>query len=298
MSTGWRSDSYTDRKTSDTLETVTIARDTGEHSGFDAGQVIEDLASNWDMDIKSVKATGNSESYKYVDFYVLRVNLNGRSQESIDEIIHDIRTAPTGCGLGGQSTQDGKRIREELVAAVKHRSHHSRSEAERFVNVASGTYAEVRGIRHWWRQHGVSDDFSDQLPGPMLLTTVRGSRGTVPVPMAVTTGTLSSELKAHFEMAYDAVDFEADTDLANQLSALPSGLSGRPKWNTHSLRRGGAKLAREILLASGSTRSPTEEDINFHFGWFEEAMRGGKKRQTAYASTVPAQRRMSVTKKF
>ena len=41
-----------------------------------------------------------------------------------------------------------------------------------------------------------------------------------------------------------------------------------------------------------------DEDINRHFGWQEEAMKGGKKRAVKYAGTLPAERRIRVTKLF
>jgi hypothetical protein len=41
-----------------------------------------------------------------------------------------------------------------------------------------------------------------------------------------------------------------------------------------------------------------EEDINRHFGWLEEAMKGGKTRPVAYASTLPVGRRLAVTRLF
>ena len=288
---------YTDRKSSDTLETVTIARRTAA-SGFDAGQDILDLASQWGMAVKNVKPTSTSEGYSYVDHFVLRLSLNGLTDSDLSSVKAGLQRAPSGYGLGRQGQSAGQRIRDELAKVVDARGDHLRDEPDRFVNVASGTHAEVQQAMRWWNAHGIPQDRMEPLPGPMLLTTVRGSRGTLAVPMPVTTGTLSAELKARMESAYDEVAFHTDDGTRNQLSALPTGLSGRPKWNSHSLRRGGAKLAREILLASGATRSPAEEDINFHFGWYEEAMRGGKKRQTAYASTVPASRRMSVTDRF
>ena len=285
--------SYTDRKTSDTLETVTMSRNT-EKSGFDAGQDILDIAQNWGFEIKDVKGSKATEFYQYVDFYVLRANLNGISDESFDAIVSGLHQAPNGNWLGLRTEPDGARIREELATMARARHDPDRAEADRFVNVAAGTKAEVEAIQAWWVQHGVSAKLLSPLPGPMLLTTARGSRGTLPLPMPVTAGTLSAELKSRMTSAFNEVDLTTNEELRDQLSALPSGLSGVPKWNTHSLRRGGTKLARELMVDSEAR----EEDINLHYGWFEEAMKGGKKRQMAYASTVPAKRRMRVTSLF
>ena len=285
--------SYTDRKTSDTLETVTITRGTAA-SGFDIGGVIKDIATQWGMAVRRVAPTPASEAYEYLDHYVLRASLNGIRPEIADRLQTGLERAPDMCGLGKRHESTGQRIRAELSKAITERSHHERDEADRFINLGMGTQAEIRKAEAWWKAQGIPAELLEPLPGPMLLSTVRGSRGTVPVPMPVTTGTLSAELKARMQRAFEEIDFTENPELRDQLSALPTGLSGQPKWNTHSLRRGGTKLARETMLESGAR----EEDVNFHYGWQEEALKGGRKRQVAYAATVPAKRRMNVTRLF
>jgi hypothetical protein len=79
-----------------------------------------------------------------------------------------------------------------------------------------------------------------------------------------------------------------------ELKSMPSNIHGKPKWNSHSCRRGGAKRARETM----NFTEAKEEDINRHFGWVEEALKGGKRRQVAYAGTLPPARRISVTLGF
>ena len=283
---------YTDRKSSDTLEIVTVTRDT-EVSHFDLGADILTMAKIWGMQVREVEGANAQESYQYVDHYVLRLSLNGITEPTRKLISDGLVGVPPGVGGLGHGT-DGTRVREELLNAMKNRSGSHRTEQDRFVNAGMGTEQDMKEYAVWWRNRGLSDDLMEVIPGPMLLSTVRGSRGTLPVPMPILSGSLGAELKLRMERAYDQIDFTADKSLLNQLSALPQTLGGRPKWNVYSLRRGGAKLSRETMLDSGAT----EADINFHFGWFEEAMKGGKKRQVAYASTVPAERRMKVTKRF
>ena len=48
-------------------------------------------------------------------------------------------------------------------------------------------------------------------------------------------------------------------------------------------------------MTEGITPAQIDEDINRHFGWMEEALKGGKKRAVAYASTLSVQRRLNVT---
>ena len=82
-----------------------------------------------------------------------------------------------------------------------------------------------------------------------------------------------------------------DALVLDEIAALPLSLSRRPKWNSHSCRRGGTKKARDTAVASEALA----DDINRHFGWAEEAMRGGKRRQAAYAGTLPVIRRLRVS---
>ena len=110
--------------------------------------------------------------------------------------------------------------------------------------------------------------------------------------MPFTPTSLAAELKREMEEAFAAL--EPDGEAAAEIATLPTGLDGAPKWNTHSLRRGGAKKARDLMPVSKAM----EEDINRHFGWIEEYMRGGKKRQIAYAGTLSATRRIAITKHF
>jgi len=111
--------------------------------------------------------------------------------------------------------------------------------------------------------------------------------------MPYTAGSLATCLKAEFEEAYEQLLQAGDPEVI-EASTLPSTLDGVPKWNSHSARRGGTKRARATMELSEAK----EEDINYHFGWVEEAMKGGRKRQVAYAGTCEADRRVRVTCRF
>jgi hypothetical protein len=125
-------------------------------------------------------------------------------------------------------------------------------------------------------------------PAPLLLATGPGG---VILPMAWTPGSLAAQLKAQFEAAAEAAESGGVQAELDEIATLPLSLSGQPRWNSHSCRRGGAKRARDLAHLSKAK----SEDINRHFGWMEEAMRGGKRRAAAYASTLPVLRRLRVT---
>ena len=83
--------------------------------------------------------------------------------------------------------------------------------------------------------------------GPLLCTTVRGTRGTVPLMMPYTPASLGAELKAKMDEAYDSLMASDEPLTADELSCMPLNLHGRPHWGSHSCRRGGAKHARETI---------------------------------------------------
>ena len=112
--------------------------------------------------------------------------------------------------------------------------------------------------------------------------------------MPYTPGSMSANLKNEFNQAYEHMIQNGTEDELMELASLRTTMQGKPKWNSHSCRRGGAKLSRYLMEDSEAS----EEDINRHFGWMEEALRGGKKRQVAYASTLPVPRRVRVTSWF
>jgi hypothetical protein len=281
---------YTDRKSSRTMEVVTLARNT-ENSGIDFGQDLYCLATEWGMAVTHVTKKG-LEPYDMLDFAVVRLDLKGLSQARMEKLKATILSAPDGSGLGVASTEDGQSLRKELCKAVDNRWQGDKDHT--YVNVACGTEKEMeegQGISAWWEEQGFSV-LSEG--GPLLLTTVAGQKGRQPLMMPITPGSIAGELKALFDQTYrDLLDSEEPLD-SEDISSLPTTPGGVPKWNSHSCRRGGARHARNLMLQSEAR----EEDINRHFGWLEEAMKGGKTRQVAYASTLPVGRRLAVTRLF
>jgi len=235
-----------------------------------------------------------------VDAYTLRLNLHGLTPEEIEELKHDIMRAPASLALPSATEDAGKKIREHLCRTVDQRASHEVQGPKRYVNVGLGCLEEFAvetspgcpedemepsEFAEWWLKQGwdVNPD-----PAPMLLSSVRG---TTPVPMPWQPGSLAGQLKSMMEEAAEHAEHCGDALVLDEIAALPLSLSGRPKWNSHSCRRGGTKKARDTAVASEALA----DDINRHFGWAEEAMRGGKRRQAAYAGTLPVIRRLRVS---
>jgi hypothetical protein len=229
---------------------------------------------------------------------VLRLNLQGLNESQINNLKDDIHLAPGGAGLPPASTEEGQRLRTQMSVGLLQRA--VGDDHKRYVNVALGRLHELAELpegetedhkrtptafTQWWLSRGweVTPD-----PAPMLRSTVRGTQ---PSLMPYSPGSLASTLKAEFEEAIEAAEAATDSAAMDEVAILPMTLAGRPKWNSHSCRRGGAKKAQD--MADDSKADPS--DINRHFGWLDEAMKGGKRRQTAYASTLPVLRRLRVT---
>ena len=290
---------YQDRKKSNTTEVVTLTRHTAK-SDLDAGQAVLDLADEWGVHVATNKDRATGESYQWLDSYVLRINLQGLDASAIQQLKNDIRSSPEGPGMPPADTDDGKKLRDHLCAGLEKRP--TGDEHRRYVNVAIGQLDELATVppgqnecsdhdriptsfTQWWLAGGW-DAVPD--PAPVLRTTVRGN---LTSPMPYTPGSLAGTLKAEFEEAMDTAEQTRNPDAMDEIAVLPLSLSGRPKWNSHSCRRGGAKRAQDQAHESKAEI----HDINRHYGWMEEAKRGGRKRQTAYASTLPVQRRLRVT---
>ena len=106
-------------------------------------------------------------------------------------------------------------------------------------------------------------------------------------------GSLATELKTNLEKAYQVCMEEGNPDFVNQISTLPISAAG-VKWNTHSLRRGGTKLARDLIMAKIS--DATFEDVDRQGRWHTDATR--KDKQVSYAAMRSAAERIAVTRHF
>ena len=71
-------------------------------------------------------------------------------------------------------------------------------------------------------------------------------------------GSLAGQLKSMIEEAAEHAEHCGDALVLDEIAALPLSLSGRPKWNSHSCRRGGTKKARDTAVASKALA----DDIN------------------------------------
>ena len=204
----------------------------------------------------------------------------------------------------GSQVADTKSVRENLCRAVGTRV--MGDDNMRYINVAIGRLDELAvaeevgagdearrpsRLTKWWQDRGwsVMPD-----PAPVLRSTLAGS---TPLAMPWHPGSLATRLRAHIVEAAEQAPGGGEIADQDETVVIPMSLGGKPKWGSHSCRRGGAKRARDLAHLWGASPD-IYEDINRHFGWLEEAMKGGRKRQAAYASTLPVQRRIRVTKKW
>jgi len=284
---------YDHRKASNTAEFLTIARHT-KTSGFDVGaRIIKMAAAHGRAMEESFTETG--EFFQFIDYWVVRVNLQGMTDPDVEQLD---RLA---------SRRVDVRTRKYLSREAKARRQ-AKDSNRRFLNVEGGTKAEMEEALAWWRsQKGIE---ASMTPGPLLTSTMPGSKGRVATNHAWAPASLAAVLKDTFNEVFEELTREQTTNqlaahveqaagvsqaaeqLMQQLSSLPQNLDG-PKWNSHSCRRGGTKLARELMDLSGAST----EDIDRHFGW--STGRGNtKKQQVAYAGMLPVARRVAVTEFF
>jgi hypothetical protein len=171
-----------------------------------------------------------------------------------------------------------------LAAQAKRRRAHD-NEGARYLNVAGGTRAEMDLELEAWTEMGVLAAVN---PGPIICATANGGRTMTHMPLEP--ATLAGSMKRHFQSAYlRMMDGEGGGE--EQLAGLAMNLHG-PKWNSHSCRRGGTKLARSLADSSGATK----ESIDGHFRW--GAKDHNRQQQVAYASLEEAEVRMAVTLYF
>jgi hypothetical protein len=297
---------FQDRKTSQTCEVVTMARGT-KLSGLDPDHALQVLEQQWGLSRKEARDPVTKEKYSYFDSNVLRLNLQGlqADEDRRAKLQSDIMEAPAGPGFPGADTDEGRRLRKYLCGQVTRRANNKAADHMRYVNVGIGEVEALAtmpaggradadriptAFTQWWVDQGweVTPE-----PAPLLRSTTSGG---LPTTMPWAPGSLAGVLKREFEAAAAAVELSGSPEEQDELSVLPLSMSGVPKWNSHSCRRGGAKRARQLAhMTEGITPAQIDEDINRHFGWMEEALKGGKKRAVAYASTLSVQRRLNVT---
>jgi len=310
-------------KASTAEEWVTVARHT-EVSQVDLGAELKVHAKAWGLRWDAARSE-TGERYEFLDYAVARLSLDGFSAERMAEFEDHLRTQPgmservvshlSGAAPRRRALHAGARYvnmaggtLEELLprAPVSERQ----PGPEQFwwrpclmeglgePGAVGGLAAELKfGIRRpcpqliWWLERGYDVRLLD---GPMLGSTASGSRAQVITHMPWTPGSLAGELKEHFEAAFLEVLQGSNPDERGQLSSLPMGGMGGPKWASHSCRRGGCKLARELNL--GVPGGASEEDINRHFRWHTAETK--KDRQVSYAGMRDPSARVNVTRRF
>ena len=275
------------RKASDTAEFVTMARDT-KNSNIDAGLEIKAMAEKWGRQLK-LGRTETGEIYEYVDYHVVRLNLRGAAEAEIDALSKDA------AGRFANGHQ-----RRHLISEAKRRAAHQNTNL-RYLNVEGGTLAEMLEAVEWWRRRHSQWEV-EVVAGPLLCSTTRGSRGEKGSDQPWTPASLASELKEVFEAVFlevvssDVAEAAGATssasELVGQLAALPANIKG-PKWNSHSCRRGGTKLAMELRDKSGASK----DDVDRHYGWLTKK-NNTRRQQAHYAGMLPAQQRINVTLHF
>jgi len=275
-----------DSKMSTTAEFVTLARHTTGRAALDFGAMLYELAEAWGRKVIYSEKGEGGEEYDWIDFSVVRLNLQGMHGDTaaLNELIDDIQGAP---GLTWHE-------RKHLMSVVVDRSNNKR-EAARYINLYGGEESECDRVTAWWLSRRAFYD-AKVVSGPALCSTLPGSGGTRPGFHTFSSGSLSSTYKKTFEEAFDELMEEQDEDAIKELSCLPANLSG-PKWNSHSCRRGGTKLAREIRDAeTDESLRATEADIDRHFRWVSDQLT--REQQIAYAGMLSAKQRCRVTMKF
>jgi hypothetical protein len=302
---------YLDRaKNSTVRETVTISREM--ESGIDFGADLLEFAAAWGITVSEVTADSTLEAYSYFDTAVVRVSLNGMTPERVEELAADLDEA--------QQLHD-RAIPALAAAARRRREQH---DGARYVNVCEGTLDELAplvppgtrvpgreqpwwrpclescsdletGARMpgadllWWLERGYDASIND---GPVLLSTIAGSRAAVVSTMPWTPGALAAELRAEFKEVYADLLLNGSEEERRELASIPAGPLGLPKWASHSCRRGGTKRARDTRHLTGAS----EEDINRHFRWHTAEFK--KNMQVSYAGMLSAEQRMAVTRHF
>ena len=80
------------------------------------------------------------------------------------------------------------------------------------------------------------------------------------------------------------------------VKGCPDGLTReqKPKWNTHSARRGGAARALETITESGAETT----EVEFHFGWDEKTNSKSNAMMWMYAGAGKRSVRRKVTAFF
>ena len=260
-------------KSSTSEEYLTLPDTEGELKLSMRAAVLE-MVKRWGLTLSDpVTDPSTGEEYRYIDYAVVRVGLNGISDEQMARLKEDLACTATLTPV----------VEQELARRADRRRN-ALDEQQRYINVEEGTRAEMDQLVDRWTRAGYVASVDD---GPLILSSVRGIHR---VPMPWSCGSLSGEAKAAMETAYARLLERGGSADISELDIDSAG----PKWNTHSFRRGGDKLARRLMRKPGCQFK--EIDIDLHFRWRVAEL--SKSQQLHYEGRRGSDERCAVTIDF
>ena len=186
------------------------------------------------------------------DFWVVRVSLLGLSESEMERMVEAANAFPKAKVHKGTLRAAQTRRNATVPGSMQ----------KRYVNVAMGSSEdeELDNIVAELKEQGFE---ASKAPGPLLLSTTGGKYGKM-TPMPVSTGSMFEPTKELLEKAYTL----ANADKADPDPDLDTQYGRKPKWTSHSLRRGADTAARVHREETGAT----EAQIDIFFGWHEKIL--------------------------
>ena len=271
------------RKTCSHSITITASR--VNECGIDIGQVLLNYFAMWNVPT-NVTNEGTPDEQVTPCYFVTRIDVNGRSKE-------DFPVVPKGKHMvNGQDSRSqieqwmSNHHLPELVANAREVNRRCRDRCQnqdtdaRFVNVFGGSMTACDRYAADLKLLGYKAKVSK---GPLI----RPSSGRYPLHQPASIGNMSKVVTSAFREAH-----VIQAALGVVVPDVPPG--GVPKWGTHSARRGGAKRAMDTRAKS----KVSALQIDFHFGWDEQAHSKEHTMQWMYARIAHRSDRARVTRFF
>ena len=218
-------------------------------SQIDAAGIVRAYWRSCGLQTQKVREAGHL--VERTDYSVVRFSLLAVTDAELDRLQ---------IALSGSNQSLVKKRAANTKAYVKRRRFNAKGESKCYVNIAGGPkYGEqVRTVMAELARAGLSHR-ATVTKGPLLRSTL-GGKSEVLTDMPSPPESLFSKMHALLEEAHARANRESpDPELDLQ------GLK-HPKWGSHSLRRGGDKVARQHMQETGAT----EADIDIVFGWREK----------------------------
>ena len=263
-----------DRKTCAHPITVTVARHTAENN-FDLGGVLLEYYREWG--IPTVKTGEKTERHTHAVYYVCRLPLAEYSKDDFEAGSKDgTEMSKFEQALRSMQNAEVSACAKELTARARARVDASNPDYQ-FINVYGGSKLVVEAAVTQMIAAGFEGAVVDQ--GPLM----RPTKGRYCLHQPISSGNMSGRVKKSMEYAHSVHNAVLDV--------LP-GM--KPKWNTHSARRGGAMRALETMNLSGVSKTK----IEFHFGWDEMTNARENPMMWMYAGAEERSKRCRVTAFF